>query len=188
MTTPARVARPSGASLSDFADQIAAQAQAAQSLAQVTEPAVAQLQLIAFRLDAEEFGLPLATVREVIRVGDITRVPQAPEHIRGVTNLRGRILSVVEIRTRLGLNAAVPGPRSRIIVVEVQHRVVGLLVDSVSQVLKIGVDRVIPAPDEVRSEASDHISGVAHLDQRLVILLDLERMLFAPNRAVPSPS
>ena len=78
-----------------------------------------ELHLLTFTLDREEFGIPVTQVREVIRVDGITRVPQAPAHVRGVTNLRGRILAVVELRTRLGLTPAVAHAASRIVVVEV---------------------------------------------------------------------
>jgi purine-binding chemotaxis protein CheW len=147
--------------------------------ASAPEPATAPLlHLIAFQLEREEYGVPVASVREVSRVGEITRVPQAPEHIRGVMNLRGRILPVLELRTRLGhppLQS--PGPRARVVVAEIHGRVLGLLVDSVAQVLKVPADRVVPPPDDARSAAADYLTGVAQLDRRLIILLDLERML-----------
>ena len=176
--TQAPVAPAAAPVLSDvfeFADQLAAQAAAAQT---PTPPA--PLHLITFRLDGEEFGLPVETVREVIRVGDITRGPQSPPHIRGVTNLRGRILPVVEIRTRLGLTPLVPRFTARIIVAEVRGRVLGLLVDSVAQVQKVPADRVVGPPDEVRSTHTDYITGVVQLFDRLLILLDLARALDAP--------
>ena len=160
----------------EFADQVAAQAAGLQAPA---PPAT--LHLITFRLDGEEFGLPVETVREVIRVGDITRVPQSPAHIRGVTNLRGRILPVVEIRTRLGLTPLVPRSTARIIVAEVRGRVLGLLVDSVAQVQKVPTERVVGAPDEVRSAHTDYITGVVQLYDRLLILLDLARALDTPG-------
>ncbi|HET7599853.1 MAG TPA: chemotaxis protein CheW [Gemmatimonadales bacterium] len=169
----------------EFADRLAAAPEAAPAPA----PA-AQLQLITFRLDAEEFGIPIESVREVTRVGDITRVPRSPRHVRGVTNLRGRILPVLEIRSRLGLEPLDPGPRARIVVVEVQGRLVGLLVDAVAQVQKVAADRVVPPPDEVRSAHTDYLTGVVHLDRRLIILLDLERVLGAggaPSPAVSAP-
>jgi purine-binding chemotaxis protein CheW len=145
----------------------------------VVEPAAAPLlHLIAFRLVREEYGVPVASVREVSRVGEITRVPQAPEHIRGVMNLRGRILPVLELRTRLGHPPlATPGPQSRVVVAEIHGRVLGLLVDSVAQVLKVPSDLVVPPPEDARSAAADYLTGVAQLDDRLIILLDLERML-----------
>ena len=107
MSTDARaVAEP----LLGFADSLPAAA------ADTAAPA-AMLHLLTFTLDREEFGIPVTQVREVIRVDGITRVPQVPAHVRGVTNLRGRILAVVEIRTRLGLTPAVVTPSSRIVVV-----------------------------------------------------------------------
>jgi purine-binding chemotaxis protein CheW len=136
-----------------------------------------ELHLVTFVLDREEYGIPVVQVREVIRVGEITRVPQAPAHVRGVTNLRGRILPVVEIRTRLGLEPGVVSPRSRIVVVEVHDRVIGLLVDAVLQVAKVPLDTVAPPPDEVLSPQADYISGVARWSSRLIILLELEKAL-----------
>jgi purine-binding chemotaxis protein CheW len=136
-----------------------------------------QMLLVTFFLGREEYGAPIAWVREVVRVGEVTRVPQAPPHLRGVTNLRGRVLPVVELRTRLGLEAATLTPRSRIVVVEVRGRILGLLVDVVSQVMRVPVTAVTAAPDEVLSAQTDYNTGVAQLGSRLIILLDLERAL-----------
>lgn len=137
----------------------------------------AALHLLTFGLDREEFGIPVTQVREVIRVTEITRVPQVPPHVRGVTNLRGRILPVVEIRTRLGLEPAIVTPVSRIVVVEVLARVLGLLVDRVSQVTRLPADSVAPPPEEVVSAEADYVTGVARWDSRLIILLDLDKVL-----------
>ena len=126
---------------------------------------------------AEEVGNYGPQVREVIRVSEITRVPQAPSHVRGVANLRGRILAVVELRSRLGLPPAEPTARARVVVVEVRDRVLGLLVDAVSQVTKVPRASVVPAPDEVLSGDSDYVTGVARWQSRLIILLDLEKAL-----------
>lgn len=136
-----------------------------------------ELHLLTFMLEREEYGLPITRVREVIRVSEITRVPQAPPHVRGVTNLRGRILAVVEIRSRLGLEAAVVSPAARIVVVEAHGRVLGLLVDRVSRVTKVPTESVAPVPDDVRSPDADYLTGVARWDSRLIILLDLDRVL-----------
>jgi purine-binding chemotaxis protein CheW len=137
----------------------------------------ATLHLLTFGLDREEFGIPVTQVREVIRVTEITRVPQVPPHVRGVTNLRGRILPVVEIRTRMGLEPAVITPAARIVVVEVLGRVLGLLVDRVSQVTRVPAESVAPAPEEVISAEADYLTGVARWDSRLIILLDLDKVL-----------
>lgn len=140
-----------------------------------------ELQLVTFALDREEFGIPIGQVREVIRVAEITRVPQAREHVRGVTNLRGRILAVVEVRTRMGLTPAEVTPRSRIIVVGVHERTLGILVDGVAQVVKVPAKSVVPAPEEVLSSNADYITGVARWNSRLIILLDLEKVLLLPD-------
>lgn len=142
-----------------------------------TAAPAALLHLLTFALDREEFGIPVTQVREVIRVDGITRVPQVPAHVRGVANLRGRILAVVEIRTRLGLAPAVLTPASRIVVVEVMGRVLGLLVDRVSQVTKVPVDSVVPPPEEVVTAETDFLTGVARWDSRLIMLLDLDKVL-----------
>jgi purine-binding chemotaxis protein CheW len=141
-------------------------------------PAAApELHLVTFALEREEFGIPVGQVREVTRVSEITRVPQAPPHVRGVTNLRGRVLAVVEIRSRLGLEPAIVTPSSRIVVVDVLGRVLGLLVDRVSQVTKLPGECVVPAPEEVISAEADFVSGVARWNARLIILLDLDKVL-----------
>ncbi|MGN6393288.1 MAG: chemotaxis protein CheW [Gemmatimonadales bacterium] len=136
-----------------------------------------ELHLLTFGLGREEFGIPVTQVREVIRVADITRVPHAPAHVRGVANLRGRILAVVDLRSRLGLPEVEPTPRSRIVVVDLRGRVLGLLVDAVSQVTKVPEASVVPAPEDVRTIEADYLTGVARWQSRLIILLDLEKAL-----------
>jgi purine-binding chemotaxis protein CheW len=165
-------------SLLHFADEL-------QRLSSSTEaPApVPELHLVTFALDREEFGVPIQQVREVIRVSEITRVPQARPHVRGVTNLRGRILAVVEIRTRMGLPPAEITPRSRIMVVGVHDRTLGILVDGVSQVVKVPTPTVTPAPEEVMTPGADYITGVARWNSRLIILLDLEKVLLLPDES-----
>jgi len=163
-------------SLLHFADELQRMAPATDA-----ESPSPDLHLVTFALDREEFGIPIEQVREVIRVSEITRVPQARPHVRGVTNLRGRILAVVEIRTRMGLPVAEITPRSRIVVVGVHDRVLGILVDGVSQVVKVPAATVAPAPEEILSPGTDYITGVARWDSRLIVLLDLEKVLLLPD-------
>ena len=163
-------------SLLRFADEL--QRQSAATEAPRPSP---ELHLVTFALDREEFGIPIEQVREVIRVGEITRVPQARLHVRGVTNLRGRVLAVVEIRTRMGLPAAEITPRSRVVVVGVHDRILGILVDGVSQVVKVPTETIAPAPEEVLSPGTDYITGVARWNSRLIMLLDLEKVLLLPD-------
>jgi purine-binding chemotaxis protein CheW len=156
-----------GHSLSFFA----APAQEQRAAAEATE------HLATFFLEGEEYGVDVRQVQEIRRVGEITAVPRAPEFVRGVINLRGRILPVLDLKRKLGLGEVAPGRAARIVVVRVRDRLLGLLVDGASQVLKVPVSRVEPAPDEVTERGGDYIRGVAKLDDRLIILIDLPRAL-----------
>jgi purine-binding chemotaxis protein CheW len=136
-----------------------------------------ELQVVGFRIGRETFGLPIAMVREIVRVPEITSVPNAPEYIEGVINLRGRIIPVVDLRKRFGTPGAEGDKRNRIVVVELEQRAVGLLVHSASEVLKIPPSE-IEAPQNVFQEGElGYILGVAKLKGRLVILIDLGRLL-----------
>jgi purine-binding chemotaxis protein CheW len=156
-----------GHSLSFFS----APAQAQRAVAEATE------HLATFFLAREEYGVDVKQVEEIRRVGEITSVPRAPEFVRGVINLRGRILPVLDLRRRLGLGEVEVDRAARIVVVRLRERLLGLLVDGASQVLKVPVSRVEPAPEEVVQKGGDYIRGVAKLDDRLIILVDLERLL-----------
>jgi purine-binding chemotaxis protein CheW len=133
--------------------------------------------LATFYLDREEYGVEVKLVQEIRRLTVITPVPRAPEFIRGVINLRGRIIPVVDLKKKLGLGEVQEGRAARIVVVKIQERLVGMMVDGASQVLKVPVSSVEPAPDEVVEKGGDYIRGVAKLDKRLIILVDLHRIL-----------
>jgi purine-binding chemotaxis protein CheW len=125
-------------------------------------------------------------------MSEVTGVPRAPDFIRGVINLRGRILPVLDLRRKLGLGEVEPGRATRIVVVRVKERLLGLMVDGASQVLRVEVSRIEPPPPEVVDKGGDYIRGVAKLDDRLVILVDLERLLAhelksAGASATPAP-
>jgi len=169
-------------SLLTFADDMAQKGGAVRA-----EEAEPERHLVIFGLDREEFAIPIARAREIVRVPEITRVPQAPPHIRGVMNLRGRILPVVEIRTRFGLERAELTSRSRVVVVEAHGRMVGILVDVVSQVVKIGESFIVPPPDEVVSQRADYVSNVARVGPRLIILIELDKALLLENVSTPGP-
>ncbi len=132
--------------------------------------------LVTFAL-GEEYGVPIRQVREIVRVGGITMVPNSPSYMEGVINLRGRVLPVLNLRKRLKLSAVEPDRASRIIVAEVGEKVIGLLVDSVSHVIRVQAAAIESAPEEVLEVDTDYITGVAKLRDGLVILLDLERLL-----------
>jgi purine-binding chemotaxis protein CheW len=137
------------------------------------------LQVVGFRIGRETFGLPIATVREIVRVPEITSVPNVPDYVEGVINLRGRIIPVIDLRKRFGQKMLEPDKRNRIVVVEVENRSIGLLVHSASEVLKVPPSEV-ESPQNVFQEGElSCVSGVAKLNGRLVILLNLSRLLQA---------
>jgi purine-binding chemotaxis protein CheW len=136
-----------------------------------------ELQLVGFRIGRETFGLPIAMVREIVRVPEITSVPNAPDYIEGVINLRGRIIPVIDLRKRFGDMSGEKNKKNRIVVVELENRSIGLLVHSASEVLRIPPSD-IEAPQNMFQEGElSYITGVGKLKGRLVILLDLSRIL-----------
>lgn len=135
------------------------------------------LQLVGLRIGRETFALPISMVREIVRVPDITAVPNAPDYIEGVINLRGRIIPVVDLRKRFGETDIKPSKKNRIVVVEMDERLVGLIVHAASEVLKIPPSE-IEAPHNLFQEGElDYVTGVGKLNGRLVILLDLRKVL-----------
>ncbi len=133
--------------------------------------------LVTFHLGKEEFGVDIGSVQEIIRATDITPVPGAQSHVRGVLNLRGKIIPVVDLRRRFALEAIDASDAQRIIVVELGEKRIGMLVDSVSQVIKVPSGVVEEIPEEATSVDENYIKGVGKLDSRLVIILDLNRSL-----------
>jgi purine-binding chemotaxis protein CheW len=165
---PATAAAPGRAHNISF---FAAPAREEKKAAEATE------HLVTFILQREEYGVDVRLVQEIIRVTEITPVPRAPEAIRGVINLRGRIIPVVDLKRRLGLGETSVEARTRIVVVKVRERLMGLLVDGASQVLRIPVSIIEAAPEEVVEIDANQIRGVAKLPGRLIILMDLHRVL-----------
>jgi purine-binding chemotaxis protein CheW len=135
------------------------------------------LQLVSFKLKEEEFGVDILQVQEIIRMQEITHVPNAPDFVEGVINLRGRVIPIVDLRKRFGLEHKEHGSATRIIVVMIGQVTVGLIVDEVSEVLRIPEDTVEPPPPIVAGIESDYIKGVGKLEDRLLILLDLNKIL-----------
>ena len=136
-----------------------------------------EIQIVGFRIGRETFGLPIAMVREIVRVPEITSVPNAPDYIEGVINLRGRIIPVVDLRKRFGEKVIEASKRNRIVVVELESRAIGLIVNSASEVIKIPPSD-IEAPHAVFQEGElNYITGVGKFRGRLVMLLDLSKIL-----------
>ncbi len=135
------------------------------------------LQLVTFRLGKEEYSLDILKVQEIIRHMELTRVPKSPDFVDGVINLRGKVIPVLDLRKRFGLPVDERTNETRIIVVDVDSRTVGLKVDAVSEVLRLPSDTVEPPPAMVTGVESDYIKGVGKLDGRLLILLDVAKIL-----------
>lgn len=144
--------------------------------------------LATFFLSGEEYGVDVRLVQEIIRVSEITQVPRAPGFIKGVINLRGRIIPVIDLKRKLGLGEVSEAARtSRIVVVKVKERLVGLLVDGASQVLKVPVASIEAAPEEVVEIDANYLRGVAKLENRLIILMDLTKVLALELREGGAP-
>jgi purine-binding chemotaxis protein CheW len=135
-----------------------------------------ELQLVGFHIDGEEYGLDVLRVHEIIRAQHLTRVPDSGDLIDGVMNLRGKIVPVVALRRRFGLEPAPIDKQTRIIVVETRGAVLGFIVDSVSEVFRIPADRVEPPP-RLGKVDREYVSGVGKIDARLLILLDVDRLM-----------
>ncbi len=134
-------------------------------------------QLVTFSIGDEEFGVNILQVQEIIRTMEITNVPRAPEFVEGVINLRGKVIPIVDMRRRFGLRSKEHDKYTRIIVIEIDMIIVGFVVDSVSEVLRIPANSVQPPPPVVAGMDSDYIDGVGKLEDRLLILLDLDSLL-----------
>ncbi len=141
------------------------------------------LQLVSFKLGDEEFGVDIMQVQEIIRMQNITSVPNAPDFVEGVINLRGRVIPIIDLRKRFGLEQKDHDKSTRIIVVKVDEITVGLVVDEVSEVLRIPKETVEPPPPIVAGVESEYISGVGKLEDRLLILLDLSKTLSKEEKA-----
>lgn len=138
-------------------------------------------QVVGFRIGNETYGVRIGSVREIVRVPEITSVPNAPEAIEGVINLRGKIIPVMDLRKRFGEKLVQSDKRNRILVVELESKLLGLIVSSASEVLKIPPSE-IEAPGTVFAEGeSSYVTGVGKLKGRLIILLDIARLLRQPE-------
>jgi purine-binding chemotaxis protein CheW len=135
------------------------------------------LQLVSFKIGDEEFGVDILKVQEINRMLDVTRVPNAPEFVDGVINLRGKVIPIIDLRRRFGMERKEHDKNTRIVVVELSGKVIGFVVDAVSEVLRIPRSVTEPPPSMVAGIDADYITAVGKLEDRLLILLDLERVL-----------
>jgi purine-binding chemotaxis protein CheW len=135
------------------------------------------LQLVSFTLEKEEYAVDILSVQEINRITEITRVPNAPDYVEGVINLRGKVIPVINLRKKFGLINKDTDDSSRVIIMDIQGITYGLVVDSVSEVLRIPSNIVEPPPPMASSMSSMFIKGIAKLENRLIILIDIDKFM-----------
>ncbi|KGX93151.1 chemotaxis protein CheW [Pontibacillus halophilus JSM 076056 = DSM 19796] len=142
----------------------------------MTQSQMEETKVIVFQLKNEEYGVPVNQVGSIERVQHITRVPNSPDFVKGVINLRGIVTPVVDLRTRFGLEELEHQENTRMIIVQMDQMHVGLVVDAANDVIDIPQEAIEPAPEVVGSVEADYIKGVAKLEKRLLILLNLDKV------------
>jgi purine-binding chemotaxis protein CheW len=140
------------------------------------------LQVVTFALGSEEYGVDIAQVQEINRMVTITHVPRAPQFMEGVINLRGQLIPIIDLRSRFGMDRAERTKNTRIVVTEIGSKRIGMVVDSVSEVLRIPVEQIEDAPDLVAGVDTEYIRGVGKMGDRLIIMLDLGRVITGSER------
>lgn len=136
-----------------------------------------ETQVVGFQVGRETYGVPITSLHEIVRVPEITAVPDAPDYMEGVINLRGKIVSVLDLRKRFGKPAGTLHRQSRILVVEHRGRLAGMIVDAASEVLKIPESEIEPAPAMMLEGGLDCVTGLGKYKGRLIILLDVGKVL-----------
>ena len=139
-----------------------------------TEPK--ELQVVIFGLGNEEYGVDISSLREIIRMVDITRIPKLPDFIEGVINLRGQTTTVIDLRKRFDMDPALTDA-ARIIIVDLKDESIGMIVDSVSEVKSISLDDIDSVPSIKDTRTQDYLKGIIKLGERIIILLDHEKIL-----------
>lgn len=137
---------------------------------------VDEQQFVAFRLGDEEYGVSILQIQEIKRMTEVTRIPHTPAYVKGVINLRGSVLPVIDLKTRLNLAGGEYTDDARIIIIKLNDYSIGMIVDAVSEVLWLPADQIEPSPDFVGELEAEYIRGVGKVDGRLVILLNMENV------------
>ncbi len=141
------------------------------------------LQWVTFRLEKETYGINVMQVQEVLRYTEIAPVPGAPDYVLGIINLRGNVVTVIDTRQRFGLHSAEVTDNTRIVIIEADKQVIGILVDSVAEVVYLRQSEIETAPNVGNEEAAKFIQGVCNKNDELLILVDLEKMMTADEWA-----
>lgn len=135
------------------------------------------LQWVTFKLDNETYGINVMQVQEVLRYSEIAPVPGAPVYVLGIINLRGNVVTVIDTRSRFGLSSAEITDNTRVVIIESEKQVIGILVDSVTEVVYLKNSEIDHAPNVGNDESAKYIQGVSNRDNKLLILVDLNRLL-----------
>lgn len=141
--------------------------------------ATGTIQLVSFRLGNEEYGIEITRVQEIILLGEITRIPESPAYIKGLINLRNTVIPIIDLRLRFGMAEVPPTEETRIMVVSISGKTVGFVVDGVNEVMRIPADGIVPPPPTVTGLGHDYLTGLVNSENRLLIVLDIERILGA---------
>ncbi|MFQ5461645.1 MAG: chemotaxis protein CheW [Phycisphaerae bacterium] len=140
-------------------------------------------QVVSFRLANEEYGLDIMKVREIILMGEITQVPEVPEYVCGLINLRGKVIPIVDLRRRFGLDIGDATEHTRIMVVNTNETTFGIIVDAVNEVLRIDAGEVSPPPTGLLGTDQSYIRGLVKMSERIMILLNLDMVLSQADQA-----
>ncbi len=142
------------------------------------------LEALAFKLGNEEYGIKILKVQEIRGYESVTRIASAPEHVKGVVNLRGTIVPIVDMRIKFKLGEPTYNQFTVVIILNIQDRVVGMVVDSVSDVISLTADQIKPAPDMGGALNTDYLVGLGTVDERMIILVDIDRLMSSEEMGV----
>ncbi|MDI3546601.1 MAG: purine-binding chemotaxis protein CheW [Halanaerobiales bacterium] len=139
-------------------------------------------QIVIFQLGEEEYGINILQTKEIIKPSKITNVPNTPDYVLGVINLRGQIVPVIDLRKRFAIAATETTDKQRVITIEVRDSLIGLVVDSVNGVVWLNMNELEPAPEIAGGIEQEFIEGVGKIEDRLLVLIDLEKLLFGNDQ------
>jgi purine-binding chemotaxis protein CheW len=139
--------------------------------------ATGTIQLVSFKLANECYGIEITKVREIILITEITRIPQTPHYVKGLINLRSTVIPVIDLRAKFGLPEGDLTDESRIMVLQAGGKTIGIVVDAVSEVLRVKQDQIAPPPPTITGEGRDYLTGLVKLEKQLLILLDIDKTL-----------
>jgi len=142
-----------------------------------TTKTLKEIQVVVFRLLKEEYGVDVVQVKEIMRMQEITAIPNAPSWVRGVINLRNQIISIIDLKERLNLELSEPDDNSRIMVIEVGDKTIGMIVDGVNEVLRTNTSDIDITPPSTHDVQAEYIIGICKLESRLIVMLDLTKVL-----------